>query len=66
MNTPVDVRVEDRVATITINRPERLNAMDAQTYAELSAAWERVRDDAEIRAAMITGAGESLSARAPI
>ncbi len=33
------------VATITINRPERLNAMDAEHYALLSKAWQRVRDD---------------------
>jgi E-phenylitaconyl-CoA hydratase len=64
---PVDLRCADGVATITINRPERLNAMDAATYAELSAAWERVRDDGEIRAAVVTGAGEkSFSAGADL
>lgn len=65
--TPVDVRCADGVATITINRPERLNAMDAATYAALSAAWERVRDDADIRAAVVTGAGDrSFSAGADL
>jgi enoyl-CoA hydratase/carnithine racemase len=54
----VDLGVEDGVATITMNRPDRLNAMDAEAYRELSAAWERVRDDEEIRVAVITGAGE--------
>jgi E-phenylitaconyl-CoA hydratase len=48
----------DGIATITINRPERLNAMDAEHYAALSAAWIRVRDDADVRVAIITGAGE--------
>ena len=33
--------------TITINRPERLNAMDAEHYQALSEAWMRVRDDAD-------------------
>lgn len=46
------------VALITINRPERLNAMDAEHYAALSRAWCTVRDDAQIRVAIITGAGE--------
>jgi E-phenylitaconyl-CoA hydratase len=65
--TPVDVTVAGGVATITINRPERLNAMDAATYAALSAAWERVRDDGEIRAAIVTGAGDrSFSAGADL
>lgn len=48
----------DGVATITINRPERLNAMDAEHYAALSKAWSTVRDDPAIRVAIITGAGE--------
>jgi len=54
----IDLTVTDRVALITINRPERLNAMDAEHYAALSAAWIRVRDDAEVRAAVVTGAGD--------
>lgn len=54
----VDLEVEGAVAVITINRPERRNAMDAATYEALSAAWERVRDDREIRAAVVTGAGD--------
>ncbi|MBN9077305.1 MAG: enoyl-CoA hydratase [Rhizobiales bacterium 65-79] len=45
------------VATITINRPERLNAMDAEHYAGLSEAWIRVRDDSTVRVAIVTGAG---------
>jgi enoyl-CoA hydratase/carnithine racemase len=54
----IDVSVENNIATITINRPERLNAMDAEHYQGLSAAWTRVRDDTGIRVAIITGAGE--------
>jgi len=46
------------IALITINRPERLNAMDAQHYQGLSQAWCRVRDDNAIRCAIITGAGD--------
>ena len=54
----IDVQVTDGICTIVINRPERLNAMDAEHYQGLSQAWCRVRDDANIRVAVITGAGE--------
>jgi enoyl-CoA hydratase/carnithine racemase len=54
----IDVVIESGIATITINRPERLNAMDGDHYVGLSAAWQRVRDDNAIRVAIITGAGD--------
>ncbi|SAK94551.1 short chain enoyl-CoA hydratase [Caballeronia temeraria] len=54
----IDYEVSDGVAVITINRPERLNAMDLEHYQGLSEAWRRVRDDAEVRVAIVTGAGE--------
>ena len=54
----VDFAVEDGIALITMNRPERMNALDAEHYRLLSEAWIRVRDDGEIRVAIITGAGE--------
>lgn len=58
---------EDGIALITINRPEKRNAFDAEHYGALSAAWERVRDDNRIRAAVITGAGDiSFSAGADL
>src|SRR6195256_4738869 len=63
----IDVDVTDGIATITINRPERMNAMDAEHYKGLSQAWMRVRDDNAIRVAIITGAGEkSFSSGADI
>lgn len=55
---PIDFAVEDKVALITINRPERRNALDEEHYRALSEAWTRVRDDAGIRAAIVTGAGD--------
>jgi E-phenylitaconyl-CoA hydratase len=63
----IDFDLHNHVATITINRPERMNAMDAEHYNALSEAWTRVRDDPEIRVAIITGAGEkSFSAGADL
>jgi len=54
----IDIKVEGGIALITINRPERLNAMDAEHYEGLSQAWQQVRDDPAIRVAVVTGAGE--------
>jgi E-phenylitaconyl-CoA hydratase len=54
----IDLSVTDGVALITINRPERLNALDTEHYAGLSQAWQTVRDDSAIRVTVITGAGE--------
>lgn len=54
----IDFALEDGVALVTINRPDRLNAMDADHYRGLSEAWVRVRDDPDVRVAVVTGAGE--------
>src|SRR5436190_552963 len=63
----IDFDLTDGIATITINRPERMNAMDAEHYKGLSQAWTRVRDEPGIRVAIITGAGDkSFSAGADI
>ena len=57
----------DGIARITINRPERHNAFDEEHYRDISLAWSRVRDDAEIRCVIVTGAGEkSFSAGADL
>lgn len=53
---------KDAVATITLNRPRVLNALNAALKRELSDALERVRADAGIRALILTGAGEAFSA----
>lgn len=54
----VDYDLSNGVAQITINRPEKMNAMDQATYDALSEAWIQVRDDKNVRAAVITGAGD--------
>ncbi len=50
--------VSDRVATVTINRPEAMNALDPETLAALSEVWTEVRDNPEIWVAIVTGAGD--------
>ena len=49
---------KDKIAYITINRPEAMNAMDPETYEQLSKAWIEVRDNPGIWVAIITGAGD--------
>lgn len=54
----IDFAIEEGVATVTINRPEKRNALDAEHYEALSHAWTRIRDDDAVRVAVITGAGD--------
>ena len=49
---------ERGIARITVNRPEKLNALSAAVIAELDDAFERLASDPAIRAAIVTGAGE--------
>jgi enoyl-CoA hydratase len=48
----------EHVALITLNRPEARNALSPEVVVRLAGAWERVRDDESIRAAVVTGAGD--------
>jgi enoyl-CoA hydratase/carnithine racemase len=56
--------LDDRVATITLDRPERKNPLTFDSYAELCETFRRLRDDAEardaVRAVVVTGAGENF------
>ncbi len=47
----------DHIVTITMNRPEKRNAMNSQMLVELARAWAEYRDDAGARVAVLTGAG---------
>ena len=59
---PLLVAVAEGVATLTLNRPDRLNAFTAALHEELSAAVERAAGDDAIRALLITGAGRGFCA----
>src|SRR4029079_8615716 len=52
--------VSDGVATVTLNRPEQRNALSNQMLGELVDAMERARDDDDVRAVVLTGAGEKV------
>jgi E-phenylitaconyl-CoA hydratase len=47
-----------QIAYVTINRPERLNACDFETYGMLTDIWCEFRDDAALRVAIMTGTGD--------
>ena len=49
--------VQDHVARVTIDRPERHNAIDQATEGELIRIWETIEKDRDIRVAVLTGAG---------
>ena len=55
---PIEYRTEERTAIITINRPEVLNALSAEDLIEMSDHLKRFDDDFDLRACIITGAGE--------
>src|SRR5207253_10621676 len=54
------VSVDAGVETITLNRPEKLNALNPEMHAQLRAALERATDDPQIRALLVTGAGRGF------
>ncbi len=51
-------KVENNIATIIINRPEKLNALNSETLIELNAVIEQIINDDKIYVVIITGAGE--------
>ena len=53
--------VSERVATVTLNRPERLNAINWQLMRELIAALEEAERDPAVHAALVQGAGRAFS-----
>jgi 2-(1,2-epoxy-1,2-dihydrophenyl)acetyl-CoA isomerase len=62
----VNMRVEAGAATIELNRPQALNAWNAQLGADLLAALGRAAEDDAVRALVITGAGRAFSSGADL
>jgi enoyl-CoA hydratase/carnithine racemase len=54
---PVGQQLDGPVLTVTLNRPERLNALDADGWSRLLEVLEQARDDDEVRVVVLTGAG---------
>lgn len=49
---------KEQIAYVTINRPEKLNALNSAVMAELREAFTAIKEDAEVRVALLTGSGE--------
>ena len=62
----IELSVADRVATITVNRPDKLNALNAATIGELGDAIDEVRRRDDIGGVILTGAGRAFVAGADI
>ena len=58
--------VADRIATLTINRPDKLNALNDELIEELGFAVDEIHDRADIGGAIVTGAGRAFVAGADI
>jgi enoyl-CoA hydratase/carnithine racemase len=56
----------DRIAYVTLNRPEARNAIDPETHELLWRTWEDFRDDDSVDVAIVTGAGDAFCAGADL
>ena len=65
-SAPVSYEVSDRIATITVSRPDKLNALDKATISALGDAINRARTSDEVRGVILTGAGRAFVAGADI
>ncbi len=62
MSDRVTISIEDGIAEVTLNRPDKLNAFDTAMFAAVSAAGERLRGEPGLRAVILTGAGRGFCA----
>lgn len=58
----ISYEVQDGVGTLTLNKPDKLNAMSWNTWAEMESVWAEVQNDDATKAIVITGAGRGFSA----
>jgi enoyl-CoA hydratase/carnithine racemase len=58
----IDYEASERIATITLNRPEAANAQTLELLDELDAAWRRAADDPEVRVIVLQANGKHFSA----
>ena len=62
MSTRLQTSIEDHVAEVRLNRPEKHNALDMGMFDELAAAGERLSAEHSVRAVVLTGAGDNFCA----
>ena len=66
MSAPLTLNIDGPVATITYNRPDKLNAMTPEMAALMIAAVERCNTDPAVRAVVLTGTGKAFCAGSDI
>ena len=64
--TEIGYEVADGIATVTLNRPERMNAFTLTMRDELIDAFDRIDADDDVRAVVVTGAGRAFCAGADL
>ncbi|MFP6748707.1 MAG: enoyl-CoA hydratase/isomerase family protein [Alphaproteobacteria bacterium] len=64
--TTIEYEKKGHIAYVTLNRPDKLNAMNAQLHDELARAWADFRDDPNLRVAILSGKGRCFSAGADL
>ena len=62
MSTRLQIKIENHVAEVWLNRPEKHNALDMEMFDELAAAGERLSAERSVRAVVLTGAGDNFCA----
>jgi len=62
----ITLTVADRVATLTVNRPDKLNALNDRVIAELGEAIDAARENTDVGGVILTGAGRAFVAGADI
>jgi enoyl-CoA hydratase len=61
-NAPVLVQIDGHIATLTLNQPDKRNAMSEEMTDAFPAAVEQIREAADVRAVIVTGAGTAFCA----
>jgi len=62
MNQRVTIDVSDHVAEVTLNRPDKMNALDSEMFAAIAAAGEEVKAMRDVRVVILKGAGRAFCA----
>ncbi|MEL6122912.1 MAG: enoyl-CoA hydratase-related protein [Bacteroidota bacterium] len=64
--TTVELQIKDRIAVLTLSRPDRYNAINQELLHDLLSGLDQVKNDAALRALIITGAGKGFCAGADL
>ena len=67
MNTEtLQINIESPIATVTLNRPDVLNAFNEQLVLDLQQAFKNLTEDESVRVIILTGSGKGFSAGADL